>query len=171
MTVEPMDKVREFAQKACEQDGCVLYDLEFVSSPQGRVLRIFIDKVGEGVSLEDCANVSRNLNQFLDENEDLVSGSQYDLEVSSPGLERRLKEVWHFERVVGKPVRVKTSEATMGGLLDVTAQTLFDGVLVKVEDKILVIRKDNKDWQIPFELVAKAHVRLEMPAPKGKKKR
>ncbi len=66
---------------------------------------MFIDKAG-GVSIEDCANVSRGLNLRLDV-EDVIPGGQYELEVSSPGLDRKLTQGWHFEKAVGKTVQVK----------------------------------------------------------------
>ena len=168
------DRVRKFAQDASTQEGCRLYDLEFSGGQNGRVLRVYIDRDDRLVSIDDCANVSRALNQFLDVEEDVIPGGAYDLEVSSPGLERRLVEPWHFEKVVNQPVRVRTSEMVTGGLTNVTPQTLLDGVLKKVEDGNLVILKDGNEWIVPMSQVAKANVRFVPPekqGPKGKKKR
>jgi ribosome maturation factor RimP len=77
-----------------EKEGFILYDVEYVEKQ--RKLIVTIDKTG-GVSIDDCANVSRALNLLLDV-ENIVPGEDpYDLEVSSPGLERALKKLWHFE--------------------------------------------------------------------------
>lgn len=170
---ELLEKVRAFAQSASVREGCLLYDLEFVSTPNGRVLRIYIDRDQGLVSLDDCANVSRELNTLLDADQNLIPGESYDLEVSSPGVERRLIVDWHFQRAVGQPVRITTMKATNGGHEGVTPQTLLDGTLLKIENETLTIRKDERDWAVPLNLVSKAHVRLESATqhPKGKKKR
>lgn len=84
-----------------------------VQTHRNRVLRLFIDfvqsKDGKAVSIEDCANVSRKLDEPLDqmpELEAVFGGAPYDLEVSSPGVDRPLKRLQDFERFAGKQVRV-----------------------------------------------------------------
>ncbi len=167
------ERVRKFAQDASQAEGCRLYDLEFSGGPNGRVLRVYIDRDDGPVSIGDCANVSRGLNQLLDVEEDVIPGGAYDLEVSSPGLERKLTQGWHYEKVVSQTVRVRTSGPVTGGLSDVTPQTLLDGVLTKFEGESLVILKDGREWVVPMSQVAKANVRFELPVkqgPKGKKR-
>ncbi len=170
---ELLDKVRAVALSASEHEGCLLYDLEFTTGQSGRVLRVFIDREPGPVNLDDCANVSRRLNAFLEENESLIPGGAYELEVSSPGVERRLSQSWHYEKAIGQPVRIKTCEPTRGGLEDVTPQTLLDGLLMNFENEMVTIRKDGRDWSVPLKIIAKAQVRLDIPEPrsKGKKKR
>lgn len=172
MQSDELMKVRGLAQQVSEREGCQLYDVEFSGGPQGRVLRIFIERSEGQVSLDDCANVSRGLNLVLD-NQDLVPGGQYELEVSSPGIERRLSEVWHFEKAVGQPIRVRTLEPLTGGLDEVAPQTLLDGDLLAVTDGQLKVLKDGREWMVPLAMVAKAHVRFVVPdkSLKGKKKR
>ncbi|MEK6554972.1 MAG: ribosome maturation factor, partial [Bdellovibrionota bacterium] len=88
---EKTEKIKGLAQEVCEREGCSLYDIEFVGAGRHRVLRIYIEANGEGqVTVEQCANVSRGLSLQLDV-EDVIPGGQYELEVSSPGLERMLK--------------------------------------------------------------------------------
>ncbi|MCB0387057.1 MAG: ribosome maturation factor RimP [Bdellovibrionales bacterium] len=172
MQSDVLMKVRSLAQEVSEREGCQLYDVEFSGGPQGRVLRIFIERSEGQVSLDDCANVSRGLNLVLD-SQDLVPGGQYELEVSSPGIERRLSELWHFEKAVGQPIRLRTSEAVSGGLDDVKPQTLIDGELLAVSDGQLKVLKDGREWMVPRAAVTKAHVRFVVPdkSLKGKKKR
>ena len=101
---EEYKKLMAVVQEVAERENCFLYDLEMPGAGQGRALRVFIDKEGEeGVSIDDCSNVSKGLNLVLDV-EDLVPGGAYNLEVSSPGLERRLRQPWHFEKAVGETV-------------------------------------------------------------------
>ncbi len=101
---ETLKRVRSFAEEIANREGCLLYDLEFHDGP-GRVLRVYIDKDQGGVSLEDCVNVSRGLNLRLDV-EDVIAGGRYELEVSSPGLERKLTQPWHFAKSVGSTVNI-----------------------------------------------------------------
>jgi ribosome maturation factor RimP len=102
------EKVSRMAAEVAAREGCEIYDFEFSGGASGRVLRVFIDKVGEGgVSIDDCSNVSRGLNLLLDV-DDVIPGGAYNLEVSSPGLERPLRTAVHFERAAGKRAHVKT---------------------------------------------------------------
>src|SRR5271154_5736388 len=105
LTGEAKNKLLDLAKVASSQEGVELYDLVF-SGAHGRVLRVFIDRNDGAVSVDDCANVSRALNLLLDV-EDLIPGGAYELEVSSPGLERKLTQKWHFDRALTKPIRVK----------------------------------------------------------------
>ena len=101
MTSDQMiQKIEILAGQVAEREGVRIYDLEFSGGTQGRVLRVFIDKEG-GVSIEDCANVSRGLNLLLDV-EDPIPGGKYSLEVSSPGMERILRKSWHFTGEIGR---------------------------------------------------------------------
>ena len=87
-----LEKIEKIAQEIAEREGCVLYDLENIGSGKGRILRVYIDK-DTGVGIEDCSNVSKGLNLRLDV-EDIVPGEMYNLEVSTPGLDRHLKKAW-----------------------------------------------------------------------------
>jgi len=105
-----IQKIEAIADEVATSVGCQLYDIEFGHGAQGRVLQVFIDKEG-GINVDDCANVSRGLNDFLDSEENAVPGPAYALEVSSPGLERKLKKPWHFEKAQGKKVYLKLSKS------------------------------------------------------------
>jgi ribosome maturation factor RimP len=126
---------------------------------QGRrsVLQIMIDREqgtrgldGSGVTLEDCTNVSRDLSTVLDMHEDLVPG-HYNLEVSSPGLDRPLTKLSHFERFVGREAKVEIKAPIEG-------RRRFDGPILGVEGDIVTIEQDKKPVAIPFGDVVKAHL-------------
>lgn len=105
------EKVLKMATEVAGREGCEIYDFEFVGSGGSRALRVYIDKIGEGgVSIEDCSNVSRGLNLLLDV-DDVIPGGAYNLEVSSPGLERMLRTSAHYRRAIGKRVQIKAFES------------------------------------------------------------
>lgn len=97
-----LETLEKMANEIVQREGFKLYDIEFQQT--ARKLIVTIDKEG-GVSIDDCANVSRGINLLLDV-EDVIPGEAYDLEVSSPGLERSLKKLWHFQEAVGEKAKV-----------------------------------------------------------------
>ena len=109
MSASFLTDIRKIAEDVTAQIGCYLYDIEFVGLGAGRTLRLSIDRdVEGGASIEDCSSVSRALNAQLETDEEIIPGGQYSLEVSTPGLERVLKEPRHFEKVLGKKISVKS---------------------------------------------------------------
>lgn len=114
------DKVARMASEVAAREGCEIYDFDFIGGGSSRSLRIFIDKLSvtaadgsttnKGVSIDDCSNVSRGLNLLLDV-DDVIPGGAYNLEVSSPGLERPLRSATHFRRAAGSRAFVKTFES------------------------------------------------------------
>jgi len=108
-----IEHVRQIAERVTASSGLELVEIEFHGGGgKSRMLRLFIDKPG-GVTHEDCANVSRELGTILDV-EDAIPGSSYTLEVSSPGLDRKLSRATDYERFAGSKVRVSTREAIEG---------------------------------------------------------
>ena len=103
-----IDKIREIAERVAHSSGLELVDLELLGGGKGRVLRVFIDKP-EGVTHEDCANFSREAGTIFDV-EDAVPGSEYTLEVSSPGLDRKLSKPADFQRFTGNLMKVMTRD-------------------------------------------------------------
>lgn len=106
-----IDRVREIADRVAASSGLEIVELEMRGGGKARMLRIFIDKPG-GVTHEDCANLSREVGTILDV-EDAVPGGSYTLEVSSPGLDRKLSRPADFERFVGKLVKLTTREPVL----------------------------------------------------------
>lgn len=98
-------EVAALCAKIAQAQGLELYDVVFRRSGPRWKLVVYIDRPPTGVTLTDCEAVSRQLARELDVL-DLIAHS-YDLEVSSPGIERALRQVWHWERATGRAVQVK----------------------------------------------------------------
>jgi ribosome maturation factor RimP len=107
-----IDKVREIAQRIADSSGLELVDVDLRGGGKARTLRIFIDKPG-GVTHEDCSNFSREASTIFDV-EDAVPGGTYTLEVSSPGLDRKLLKASDYERFTGSLVKVMTRDPVAG---------------------------------------------------------
>ena len=147
-----LEHVREIVGRVIASQGLELWDLEFHGGGKSRMLRIYIDKPA-GVTHEDCANVSREVGTILDV-EDAVPGS-YTLEVSSPGLDRRLRNEADYQRFAGSKVKLQTREL-------VENQKHFEGRLKSLVDGRVTLemggskKHEPRTVEIPFELVEKA---------------
>src|ERR1035438_4623532 len=100
-----LKKIEDVITPLIEKSGYTVYDIEFV----GRTLRVSIEKPDGAVGINDCVETSRMLNPLLDV-EDIISGGRYELEVSSPGLDRSLRRPEHFTRALGEKIHVTTRE-------------------------------------------------------------
>src|SRR5438128_10321998 len=114
------DRVREIAGRVAASSGVEVVEVEFRGGGKSRMLRIVIDKRGSGttdqptgVTHEDCANMSREVGTILDI-EDVVPGGSYLLEVSSPGLDRKLVRPADYERFTGSRVKLTTHQPING---------------------------------------------------------
>src|SRR5579864_1299473 len=105
-------KVRGIADRVASSSGLEVVEIELHGGGKSRMLRVFIDKPA-GVTHEDCANFSREFGTILDV-EDAIPGASYVLEVSSPGLDRKLTRPADFERFAGSRVKLTTREAVHG---------------------------------------------------------
>jgi ribosome maturation factor RimP len=109
------ERVREIADRVAASSGLDVVDIEFLGGGSARMLRVFLDKPGTnadplaGVTHEDCANFSREFGTILDV-EDVVPGASYTLEVSSPGLDRKLTKAADFSRFAGSRVKLMTRQ-------------------------------------------------------------
>jgi ribosome maturation factor RimP len=134
-----LDKVREIAERVAQSNGLELVDVELQGGGKARMLRIYIDKPG-GVTHEDCSNFSREAGTIFDV-EDAVPGGSYLLEVSSPGLDRKLSKPDDFERFVGSLVKISTFQPIDGN-------RHFEGRLKAFQDSRLWVeltpRKSSK---------------------------
>jgi len=107
-----IEQVRQIVNRVAGSNGLEVVDVEFRGGGKARMLRVFIDKPG-GVTHEDCADLSREVGTILDV-EDAVPGGSYTLEVSSPGLDRKLIKPEDYTRFVGQKVKVTTRDAVNG---------------------------------------------------------
>jgi ribosome maturation factor RimP len=106
-----IDRVREICERVAADFGLEVVEVELKGGGKARTLRIYLDKPG-GVTLDDCATVSREVGTILDV-EDVITG-QYTLEVSSPGLDRKLLKAADYERFTGSLVKLQTRDAING---------------------------------------------------------
>jgi ribosome maturation factor RimP len=129
--------------------GCEFWGLEYLSSGRSALLRIYIDRAEEGVTVEDCEKVSRQVSSLMDV-EDPISG-EYTLEVSSPGLERPLYNLEQFQRYVGEDVALKLRFPYEG-------RRKFKGRLNGVEGEDILLVVDDHEYLFPVDSVEKANV-------------
>jgi len=107
-----IEKVREIAERVATSLGLEIVEIDLRGGGKARMLRIVIDKPS-GVTHEDCANLSREVGTILDV-EDAVPGGSYTLEVSSPGLDRKLLKAADYERFAGSRVKLMTRQPVNG---------------------------------------------------------
>lgn len=150
-----MAKVTELvaglAAPIAEENGCSLWDVEYVREAGQWFLRVYIDKEG-GVSIDDCEAVSRPLSDALDE-ADPIEGS-YTFEVSSAGAERALKRPSDFARFMGSPVTVKLYKAKDG-------RKEFAGYLKGYDNGAVTVAVGNRELTFTKDEVALCRLRVE----------
>jgi ribosome maturation factor RimP len=145
-----MEKIQQIAERVAASSGLELVEVELKGGGKHRMLRFFIDKP-EGVTHEDCANFSHEVDTIIDV-EDAMPGGAYTLEVSSPGLDRKLTKAAEFERFQGSLVKLTTHEPLDGN-------RHFEGRLEKFENGRLTLdqsatkRKPKKGQALPPERV------------------
>ena len=146
-----LDRIREAAERVAQSLGIEVVDVEWKVGKQ-RFLRVYIDKP-EGISHRDCEAVSNQLSVILDV-EDLVPGPHYILEVSSPGLDRKLTKPAEFERFAGRLAKISTNEP-------VENQKYFEGRLAGVADGKVQIEVKGRVIALPMEGIRKASLVVE----------
>jgi len=150
---EIVAKIAEIAQRAGEPEGIEIVDVEFLGSGRGRVVRIFIDRP-QGVSHSDCEFISQQVGTILDV-EDVIPGDSYTLEVSSPGLERKLSKPKDFERFVGHKARITLREP-------VENQRHWEGKLAGFSEGVVALEPGaGKVIHFPLAQVQKANLKFE----------
>ncbi|HEY0702612.1 MAG TPA: ribosome maturation factor RimP [Candidatus Acidoferrales bacterium] len=152
--------IREAAQRVAVSLGLDVFDVEFKIGKQ-RLLRVFIDRLpgpqnpeGLGVSHIDCQHVSEQLSVILDV-EELVPGPAYTLEVSSPGLDRKLIKPADYERFVGRLAKIWLTEP-------IDKQGFLEARLAGFADGIVKVTQREKEIAIPFSGIKKANLVVEL---------
>jgi len=141
-------KLTDMIRPAVEETGKNLLGIEYISAGNNSVLRLFIDHEN-GINVDDCAEVSRQVGAILDV-EDPIS-SEYSLEVSSPGVDKPLFEMAHFQSVIGETVNIKLS-------MPLNGRRKFKGTLVAIENETLIVEVDGTDYEIVINNVDKANL-------------
>ncbi len=146
-------KITEIAERVAEPEGIEIVDVQLLGGGRARLLRISIDKP-EGVSHKECEFISQQVGTILDI-EDVVPGSSYTLEVSSPGLERKLTKPKDFERFAGKKVKLVLHEP-------VENQRRWEGTLAGFAEGLISLEPaPGKVIQVPLAQVEKANLKFE----------
>ncbi len=144
-----IEKVKELLEPILEERGLQLVDIELTKGANP-TLRIFIYNP-EGTSIEDCEWVSRRIGALLDV-EDLIPSS-YVLEVSSPGLERKLKHKEEFNIFKGRNIKIITK-------CPIDERNVFKGKLEGIEKDKVKIEEEGKKIEIPYEEISKAKLEI-----------
>jgi ribosome maturation factor RimP len=142
------DEIQKLIDPAIGRLGYELTDLEVRLGGQGGLLRLTIDKP-DGIDLDDCEKVSHAISALLDV-EDPVPGN-YNLEVSSPGLDRKLTKVEHFQRFEGETLKI-----TMRFPID--GRRRFRGKLLSSNDENIVVEVDGESHSLPLTMIDTARL-------------
>ena len=153
------EQVRGIVARVAGSYGLEIFDVQYRREGTGMILRVQIDRPGpaasaeESVSVEDCANVSRDLSAILDV-EDVVPAS-YTLEVSSPGLDRPLRRAEDYQRFAGRRAKLVMREPVDG-------QSFFRGILGGVEgNEVLIDAEDRRRHRVPLSVITRANLEVE----------
>ncbi len=148
MTQAPED-LRSLVCKTVEGMGYELVGVEYQGrGGSGALLRVYIDSV-DGITVDDCAGVSHQLSGVLDV-EDLIRG-EYDLEISSPGLDRPLFTREHYERFAGSRVMVKLR-------IKLDGRRRFEGILKGVDNDDVLVEGEDVLFRLPLSGIEKARL-------------
>jgi ribosome maturation factor RimP len=167
---EVVERVRAIATRVAGSFGFDVFDVQYRRERSGMLLRIQIDRpwngsrgstgsaAEDGVSVDDCANVSRDLSAVLDA-EDVVPVA-YTLEVSSPGLDRPLRQAADYQRFEGRRAKIVMREAVDG-------QMFFKGRLGVTDDRVpggpvvLITGDDGRSHRVPLGIITRANLEVE----------
>lgn len=139
-------QVTQVAEPLCRAENVELVHVEIASWNRETIIRIYADKPG-GITLGDCADISRQLGDLLDI--DIPGLGSYRLEVSSPGPHRPLKKKQHFHQCKGNKIKIETRAPIQG-------KKKFTGVLEQIDDDAVVIAVDEERVKIPDLQIIKA---------------
>ena len=155
-----LEKIREAAERVARSLGLEIFDVEWKIGKQ-RLLRVYIDRLpgpqnpeGLGVTHKDCERVSEQLSVILDV-EDLVPGPSYVLEISSPGLDRKLIKPADYERFVGRLAKIWLNEP-------IEKQAYLEGRLTGYVDGVVKVTVRDRELAVPYTGIKKANLVVEL---------
>lgn len=155
-----LERIRGAAERVARSQGLEIFDVEWKVGKQ-RLLRVYLDRppgpanpAGAGISHKDCERVSEQLSVILDV-EDLVPGPSYVLEVSSPGLDRKLVKPADYERFAGQRAKIWLNEP-------VENQKYLEGRLAGYADGMVKLAVKNRELSLPFAGIRKANLVVEL---------
>jgi len=154
-----VEHVRMVASRAAETHGLEIFDVQYRREASGMVLRVQIDRPGsaataeDSVSVEDCVRVSRDLSALLDVED--VLPTAYTLEVSSPGLDRPLRQADDYRRFAGRLAKIVVRDKVDG-------QAFFKGRLGGLEgNEVLIDSDDGRRHRVPIGVISRANLEVE----------
>ncbi len=142
------EHLRNLIEPVVESMGYECVGIEYNPHPKHGLLRLFIDSEN-GVQMDDCAEVSHQISGILDV-EDPIQGN-YQLEVSSPGLDRPLFKLAHFEQFVG-------SQVTVNLFRPIDNRRKITGLIISVEGEVVKLQGQNQLFEVPFQAMTKARL-------------
>lgn len=152
MVLSKIEKLTyDLALPIVENEGYEIYDVEYVKEGPHWFLRLFITR-DDGVNVDDCETISRGLSSVLDE-KDCIS-TNYFLEVSSPGIERVLRQQEHFENAIGEKVRIKLYK-------EIDGAKEAEGILLSAEQGKITVETAVCAIEIEKKNIAKANIMFE----------
>lgn len=146
------EQVENLIERVLEKEGIEIVDIEYILGPKGGRLTIYIDREG-GVDIDTCARVSELISPILDTTD--IFKSRYYLEVSSPGIERRIRKRRDFERFKGKEVKVETR-------IPIEGRRNFKGTISDVYEESFVLREESGEHEIRFDDIKKANLVVDI---------
>lgn len=155
-------RVWRVAEPLVTDHGMEIVDIEYHREGRGNVLRFYLDRAEGQITIDDLALMSRRLGDLMDVH-DVVPG-RYTLEVSSPGINRRLRHPAHFRRYIGKRIRVRTVEPANG-------RRAVVGLLHDVRPDGIVVTTVDGERAIAFDSIAQANYEHEFASPQPRRGR
>ena len=150
------ERVERELDKIVTSEGMELVHIEYRKQGRTFLLRVDIDKEG-GVNLDDCQLISQQVSTWLDV-EDPIPG-EYELQVSSPGLDRKFYRESDYQKFIGRLVRVKTSQAIRGLHVIVGTLEQYDGRKIVVRDQKM---KKDPEYEIPMDAIKETRLEVEL---------
>lgn len=144
-----IEKVRPFIEPIIEEEHLKLYDVLWVNEQGKNILRVMIESPHGSVTVDDCTRVSHAIEDLIEVKG--VIGKKYNLEVSTPGLDRPLRTKEHFMTAVGSVISLKTKVPLDG-------RRNYKGELKEVTDSLIRIIVDGQEFKIPLNQVSYAHI-------------
>lgn len=144
-----LNQLEQILRPVVEGLGYEFWGLEYRSQGHKSLLRVFIDDAENGISVDDCEKVSRQVSGVMDVEDPIKT--EYTLEVSSPGMDRPLFRLEQYSEFVGHKVSIRLRMAFEG-------RRRFEGLIKGVEDGDVVVVVDDHEYLLPFESIEKANI-------------
>ena len=150
------ERVENEIEKIVASEGLELVHIDYRKQGRGYLLRVDIDKEG-GVTIDDCSLVSQQISTYLDVDD--VVPAEFELQVSSPGLDRKFYRDSDYEKFKGRLVRVRTSQPIRGLHVIVGRLKNYDGTKIVVTDPVM---KKDPDYEIPLSAIKETRLEVEI---------